>query len=81
MLTQTTGALVLVAAMVAAFAIATRVARLSDALAILASAGVGILLAGFGPYDALRHLVDGSFTFLPIVLIIFTAPSSCRASW
>ena len=31
------------------------------------------MLAGFGPLEGLRHLVDGSFTFLPIVLIIFAA--------
>jgi len=72
-MTDTTAALLLVAAMVAAFGVATRVARLSDALAILVAAAAGIWLAGFGAVDGLRHLVDGSFTFLPIVLIIFAA--------
>jgi TRAP-type C4-dicarboxylate transport system permease large subunit len=70
---DTTTACLLVAAMVAAFGAAMRAGRLSDALAILVSAVVGIVLAGFGPLDSLRHLVDGSFTFLPIVLIIFAA--------
>ena len=72
-LSDTATALLLVAAMVAAFGAAMRFGRLSDALAILVSAVVGIVLAGFGPVESLRHLVDGSFTFLPIVLIIFAA--------
>jgi gluconate:H+ symporter, GntP family len=70
---DTTTALLIVAAMVAAFAVAMRRFGLSDALAILAAAAAGILLAGFAPLEGLRHLVDGSFTFLPIVLIIFAA--------
>jgi len=70
---DTAAALLIVGAMVAAFAAAMRIFRLSDALAILVAAAVGILLAGFGPLEGLRHLVDGSFTFLPIVLIIFAA--------
>jgi gluconate:H+ symporter, GntP family len=72
-MSETTTACLLVAAMVAAFGLAVRVGRLSDALAILVSAAAGMLLAGFGPFDGLRNLVDGSFTFLPIVLIIFAA--------
>jgi GntP family gluconate:H+ symporter len=72
-LTQTAEASLLLVAMVAAFGVAMRFGRLSDSLAILVSAAVVILLAGFGPTDALRHLVDGAFTFLPIVLIIFAA--------
>ncbi len=56
-----------------AFAAAVRFGRLSDSLAILVSAAAGLLLAGFPPLDSLRHLVDGSFTFLPIVLIICSA--------
>jgi len=72
-MSETTAALLLVAAMVAAFAATTRFARLTDALAILVAAAVGVGLAGFGPAESLRHLVDGSFTFLPIVLIIFAA--------
>ena len=72
-LTDTATACLLVAAMIAAFGAAMRFGRLSDALAILVSAVVGIVLAGFGPVGGLRHLVDGGFTFLPIVLIIFAA--------
>ena len=59
--------------MSAAFAAAVRFGRLSDSLAILVSAATGLVLAGFPPLDSLRHLVEGSFTFLPIVLIICTA--------
>ncbi|HEY3383134.1 MAG TPA: hypothetical protein VGK32_15290 [Vicinamibacterales bacterium] len=69
----TTTACLLVAAMVTAFGVAMRLGRLSDALAILVAAVTGIVLAGFGPLESVRHLVDGSFTFLPIVLIIFAA--------
>ncbi|MGE5200301.1 MAG: hypothetical protein ACM3H9_11720 [Rhodospirillaceae bacterium] len=72
-MTETTSALLLVAAMAAAFAAAMRFGRLSDALAILVAAATGVLLAGFGPLEGLRQLVDGSFTFLPIVLIIVAA--------
>ena len=72
-MSQTTEAGLLVAAMVVAFGAVTRIGRLTDSLAILASAAVGIVLAGFGWSESLRHLVDGSFTFLPIVLIIFSA--------
>lgn len=72
-MSDTATACLLVAAMVAAFGAAMRFGALSDALAILVSAVAGIVLAGFGPVESVRHLVDGSFTFLPIVLIIFAA--------
>jgi GntP family gluconate:H+ symporter len=72
-MSQTTEATLLVLAMVVAFGAAQRFGRLTDSLAILAAAVVGIVLAGFGWNDSLRHVVDGSFTFLPIVLIIFSA--------
>jgi gluconate:H+ symporter, GntP family len=70
---MTVQASLIVLVMVAAFAVAVRLGRLADSLAILASAAVGILLAGFSLRESLRHLVDGSFTFLPIVLIIYAA--------
>ena len=72
-MSQTTEATLLVAAMVVTFGAAVRFGRLTDSLAILAAAVAGIGLAGFGWHDSLRHVVDGSFTFLPIVLIIFAA--------
>jgi len=40
---------------------------------MLVAALAGGLASGFGPLDLARHMVEGSFTFLNIVLIIYTA--------
>ena len=40
---------------------------------MLVAALAGGLASGLGPLDLARHMVEGSFTFLNIVLIIYTA--------
>jgi gluconate:H+ symporter, GntP family len=58
--------------MLAVFVAAHRFFRLSAILSMLASALAGTLASGVGVPEAIRHLVEGSFTFFNIALIILT---------
>jgi gluconate:H+ symporter, GntP family len=55
------------------YVVSYRFFRIGNQLAMLLGALAGGILSGFGPVDLCRHIVEGSFTFLNIVLIIFTA--------
>lgn len=73
---MTTQISIILAVMVAAYA-AAKAARLSVELSIFAAAaagGVAGAFAGTPPLaDLGRHLVEGSFTYLDVILVFFTA--------
>ena len=73
---MTTQILIILAVMVAAY-IASKAAKLSVELSIFASALAGGLAGAFlktPPIaDLGRHLVEGSFTYLDVILVFFTA--------
>jgi TRAP-type C4-dicarboxylate transport system permease large subunit len=71
-MSQTMQATLLFVEMVAVFAVSQRFFRLSAVLSLLAAAAVASLSSGFGAQATVTHLVEGSFTFLPIALIIVT---------
>jgi gluconate:H+ symporter, GntP family len=58
---------------VLAYVVADRFLRFGNPLAMLFAAVVGGLSSGFGLFDVTRHVVEGSFTFINIILIIYTA--------
>jgi hypothetical protein len=72
-LTQTAQTAAVLIVIVVAYVTAARVLKLGNSIAMLAAGFIGGLASGFGPLDLTRHLVEGSFTFLNIVLIIYTA--------
>jgi hypothetical protein len=72
-LSQTAQVSVVLAVIVAAYVAASRFLKLGNPIAMLVAALAGGLASGFGPLDLARHMVEGSFTFLNIVLIIYTA--------
>jgi gluconate:H+ symporter, GntP family len=72
-LSQTAQVSVVLAVTVVAYVAASRFLKLGNPIAMLIAALAGGLASGFGLPDLARHLVEGSFTFLNIVLIIYTA--------
>jgi hypothetical protein len=72
-LSQTAQVSVVLAVIVVAYVGASRFLKLGNPIAMLVAALAGGLASGFGPLDLARHMVEGSFTFLNIVLIIYTA--------
>ncbi len=72
-LSQTGQVSVVLLVIVAAYVAASRFLKLGNPIAMLVAALAGGLASGFGPLDLARHLVEGSFSFLNIVLIIYTA--------
>ena len=76
---MTTQILIILGIMVAAY-VAAKAARLSVELSIFASAVAGGLAGAFlatPPLGELgRHLVEGTFTYLDVMLVFFTATSS-----
>jgi gluconate:H+ symporter, GntP family len=72
-LSQTAQVSVVLAVIVVAYVAASRFLKLGNPIAMLVASLAGGLASGFGPLDLARHLVEGSFTFLNIVLIIYTA--------
>ena len=72
-LSQTAQVSVVLAVIVVAYVAASRFLKLGNPIAMLSASLAGGLASGFGPPDLARHLVEGSFTFLNIVLIIYTA--------
>jgi GntP family gluconate:H+ symporter len=54
------------------FGVAQQVFKLSTVLSLLLAAIVSVLSAGFDVPTSLHHIVEGSFTFLHIALIIIT---------
>jgi TRAP-type C4-dicarboxylate transport system permease large subunit len=71
-MSQTMQATLLFVEMAVVFTISQRFFRLSSVLSLLAAAAVASLSSGFSVQETLSHLVEGSFTFLPIALIIVT---------
>jgi GntP family gluconate:H+ symporter len=69
-MTQTVQASVIFLVMIVAFIGAYRFCKLSTLLSMLVAAIVGSLSSGFGLLISLHHIVEGSFTFFNIVLII-----------
>ena len=67
---QVTSILVII---VLVYVIAYRFLRFGNPLAMLFSAVIGGFCSGFGPFDVTRHIVEGSFTFINIILIIYMA--------
>jgi hypothetical protein len=72
-LSQTEQTTVVLIVIVFAYVAAARFLKLGNPLSMLVAAGLGGVASGFGMPDLARHLVEGSFTFLNIVLIIYTA--------
>ncbi len=74
---MTTQILIILAVMIAAYVAAKAAAKLSVELSIFASALAGGLAGAFlktPPIGDLgRHLVEGSFTYLDVILVFFTA--------
>ncbi|MHB8770973.1 MAG: TRAP transporter large permease subunit [Syntrophales bacterium] len=71
-MTQTLESSLIFLAMGAAFIAAYRYCRLLTILSMLAAALTGALVSGTGVLSSLHHVIEGSFTFLNIVLIIIT---------
>jgi len=73
---MTTQIFIILAVMVAAYA-AAKAARLSVELSIFAAAAAGGVAGAFSGTPPLadlgRHLVEGSFTYLDVILVFFTA--------
>ena len=72
-LSQTAQVSAVLAVIVVAYMAASRFLKLGNPIAMLVASLAGGLASGFSPPDLARHLVEGSFTFLNIVLIIYTA--------
>ncbi len=71
-MTQSVESSLVFLAMLAAFVAAYRFFRLSTILSMLVAALAGALISGTGILLSLHHVIEGSFTFLNIVLIIVT---------
>ena len=71
-MTQTVQTSLIFLVMLVAFVAAYRFLRLSAILSMLAAALVGALASGVGIQESVHHLVEGSFTFFNIALIILT---------
>lgn len=71
-MTQTVQTSLIFLAMVVAFVAAYRFFRLSTILSMLAAGLAGALVSGVGIRESIHHLVEGSFTFFNIALIILT---------
>lgn len=71
-MSQTMQATLLFLEMAAVFAAAQRFFKLTSVLSLLLAAIVGSLSSGFDVATSLHHMVEGSFTFLYIALIIIT---------
>jgi TRAP-type C4-dicarboxylate transport system permease large subunit len=71
-MTQTMQASLLLLEMVAIFLIAQRLLKLTTVLSLLLAAAIGSVSSGFDIPTSLHHLIEGSFTFLYIALIIIT---------
>ncbi len=69
-MSMTASASIILAAMVAGYAVA-KILKLSTELSMLAAALVGALAGGAGVPT--RHIVEGAFTYLDICLIFVTA--------
>jgi GntP family gluconate:H+ symporter len=70
--TQTIQSSLIFLVMLVAFVAVHRFFRLSAILSMLVSALAGMLASGVGVPETIRHLVEGSFTFFNIALIILT---------
>lgn len=70
-MTQTLQLFLAFLAMITAFTIAYFVLKMNNTLCMLLAAVVGSLLTGHG--FALRHIVEGSFTFFDVCVVIITA--------
>jgi GntP family gluconate:H+ symporter len=68
---QTLQTLLIFLAMMAGFIIAYSVLKMNNMLSMLVAAFVGALVAGQGL--AIRHIVEGAFTFFDVVVVIITA--------
>ena len=71
-MSQTTQTSLLLLEMVLVFGVAQRLLRLSTVLSLLAAAVAASLTSGIGAAGTAYHVVEGSFTFLHIALIILT---------
>ena len=70
-MTQTLQLFLVFLAMMAAFAIAYVFFKMNNTLCMLFAAVVGALISGRG--FAIRHIVEGSFTFFDVCVVIITA--------
>lgn len=70
---QTAQVSLVLLAIVAAYVLSYRFLKLGNPLSMLTASLVGGIVSGFGLLEVFRHIVEGSFTFLNIVLIIYTA--------
>ena len=71
-MSQTMQTSLLLLEMVLVFGVAQRILRLSTVLSLLAAAVAASLTSGIGAAGTAYHVVEGSFTFLHIALIILT---------
>ncbi|MBI5577838.1 MAG: TRAP transporter large permease [Deltaproteobacteria bacterium] len=72
-LSQTSQVTIVFSVILVAYVAAYRLLKFGNPLSMLFAALIGGLVSDFGLLDLARHLVEGSFTFLNIVLIIYTA--------
>lgn len=70
-MTQTMQLFLVFLAMIAAFVVAYALLKMNNTLCMLTAAFVGALVAGQG--FAIRHVVEGAFTFFDVCVVIITA--------
>ncbi len=72
-MTQTWQVFIIFLVITATYALSFKFLKIGNQLAMLLAAIVGGIVSGYGLVDVSRHIIEGSFTFLNIILIIYTA--------